>query len=207
MKITGRRVFSAVMLLGAAVTTYQILSKPQPIAAPQSLDTARGNAQSFEHKLEQVEIQRGSNGDPQEVHFTSEEVSAELAQSMGAVPVENTAPKTVSAPSSPDSVVAEGNVQVKNYQVKLDGDVARGQFLTQVAGKDIYVTLAGHLGSQDGYVTFDPTQFEVGDFNIPVSLVSSALQKKLAEQREQLKLPDGIASLRVENGELVITHK
>jgi hypothetical protein len=69
------------------------------------------------------------------------------------------------------------------------------------------VTLAGHLGSQDGYVTFDPTEVKVGEMSIPVSLVNASLQKKLAEQREQLKLPDGIASLRVENGELVITQK
>jgi hypothetical protein len=56
-------------------------------------------------------------------------------------------------------------------------------------------------------VTFDPTEFKVGDLSIPVSLVNSALQKKLAEQREQLRLPEGVASLRVENGELVITQK
>ena len=104
-------------------------------------------------------------------------------------------------------MVGPGEVEVKGYQVILQGDIARGQFLTQVAGKDIYVTLAGHLGSQDGYVTFDPTEFKVGDLSIPVSLVNSALQKKLAEQREQLKLPEGVASLRVENGELVITQK
>jgi hypothetical protein len=89
----------------------------------------------------------------------------------------------------------------------LDGDVARGQFATNIAGKDLWVTLAGHLGSQDGYVTFEPTEFKIGEFNIPISLVNSALQKKLAEQREQLRLPPGIASLRVENSELVITQK
>jgi hypothetical protein len=104
-------------------------------------------------------------------------------------------------------VVGPGEVTVKGYQVKLDGDVAHGQFLTQVAGNDIYVTLAGHLGSQDGYVTFDPTEFKVGDLSIPVLLVNSALQKKLAEQREQLKLPEGVGGLRIENGELVITQK
>ena len=104
-------------------------------------------------------------------------------------------------------MVGPGEVEVKGYQVKLEGDIARGQFLTQIAGKDIYVTLAGHLGSQDGYVTFDPTEFKVGDLSIPVSLVNSALLRKLAEQREQLKLPEGIVSLRVENGELVITQK
>ena len=128
---------------------------------------------------------------------------------MGATaPAPSTTAKPVNtSPASPDSVVAAGDVQVKDYQVKLQGDVAHGQFLTQIAGKDIYVTLAGHLGSQDGYVTFDPTEFKVGDLSIPVSLVNSALQKKLAEQREQLKLPDGVASLRVENSELVITQK
>ena len=47
----------------------------------------------------------------------------------------------------------------------------------------------------------------MGEMSIPVSLVNSSLQKKLAEQRDQLKLPDGIAGLRVENGELVIMQK
>jgi uncharacterized protein YpmS len=98
-------------------------------------------------------------------------------------------------------------VQVKSYQVELDGDVARGQFIVHLPAADIYVTLAGHVGSQDGYVSFDPTEFKIGELSIPVSLVNSALQKKLVEEREQLKLPDGIASLRVENGELVITQK
>jgi hypothetical protein len=76
-----------------------------------------------------------------------------------------------------------------------------------VAGKDVYVTLAGHLGSREGYATFVPTEFKVGDLDIPVSLVNGALQKRLTEQRDQLKLPDGVESIRVENGELVMTKK
>jgi hypothetical protein len=147
-------------------------------------------------------------------------VSAEIAQSTSSPatssPVSATVPSAAptdaakpasTPPSSPDAAISQGQVQVKGYEVKLEGDVARGQFATQIAGKDVYVTLAGHLGSQDGYVTFDPTEFKVGELNIPVSLVNSALQKKLLEQREQLKLPQGIASLRVENSELVITQK
>jgi hypothetical protein len=209
MQLTGKRIFSAVMLVAAGVTTYQLLSKPQPVAAPQSVESARLNAQSFDQKLEQLQAPRTEGTAPAQVHFSSDEVSAEMEQSMGAAPPAPSTPaKPVNtSPTSPDSVVAAGDVQVKDYQVKLQGDVAHGQFLTQIAGKDIYVTLAGHLGSQDGYVTFDPTEFKVGDLSIPVSLVNSALQKKLAEQREQLKLPDGVASLRVENSELVITQK
>ena len=78
---------------------------------------------------------------------------------------------------------------VKDYQVSMDGDIVRGQFLTQIAGKDVYLTLAGHLGAKDGYATFDATEVKIGDLSIPASLVNDVLQKKLAEQRDQLKLP------------------
>jgi hypothetical protein len=91
--------------------------------------------------------------------------------------------------------------------VSFDGDVAHGQFLTQIAGKDVWVTLSGHLGSKDGYATFDPTEFKVGDLNVPVSLVNDALQKKLNDQRDRLKLPDNVGGMKVENGELVMTQK
>lgn len=207
MKITVKRVFTAVTLVAGVITIYQVMSKPTPVAAPQSIEAAQANAQSFDQKIAQLEAPKTDANAPEEVHFTSEEVSAELAQSMGAVPAQPVATPVRTAPSSPDAVIGSGQVEVKGYQVRLVGDVARGQFTTQVAGQDIYVTLAGHLGSQNGYVTFDPTEFRVGDFNIPVSLVNSALQKKLVEQREQLKLPEGVASLRIENSELVIVGK
>ena len=204
MQITGRRIFTAVMLVGTAVTTYQLLSKPQPVAAPQTPEDTRLNAQSFDQKLEQLEAPRTPGAAPVEVRFTSDEVSAEVSQTASPQPASS---NNGSPPPSPDAVVSQGSVQVKGYQVKLDGDVARGQFLTQIAGKDVYVTLAGHLGSQDGYVTFDPTEFKIGELSIPISLVNSALQKKLAEQREQLRLPPGVASLRIANGDLVIVQK
>jgi len=207
MQWTGKRIFTLVMVAGTVVTTYQMLSKPQPVAAPQNVEAAHANAQSFEQKLEVLQTPRSAGEPPAEVHFSSEEVSAEMTQAVATAPASQATAKPVSAPNSPDVVVAPGQVQVKDYQVKLDGNVARGQFLTEIAGKDIYVTLAGHLGSQDGYVTLEPTEFKIGELSIPVSLVNSALQKKLAEQREQLRLPEGIAGLRIENGELVITQK
>jgi hypothetical protein len=207
MKITVKRVITTVMLVSGFITGYQILSRPQPVAIRQNHEEEHANAQSFDQKIQVLEAVRDQNSPPAEVRFTSDEVSAEVAENMA--PSTSAAPGTASnaPPSSPNAVVAQGDVQVKNYQVKLEGDVARGQFVANVAGKDVWVTLAGHLGSQDGYVTFDPTEFKVGEFNIPISLVNSALQKKLAEQREQLKLPPGIASLRVEDGQLVITQK
>jgi hypothetical protein len=37
--------------------------------------------------------------------------------------------------------------------------------------------------------------------------VNPALQKKLAEERDRLKLPDNVGAMKVENGELVMQQK
>jgi hypothetical protein len=37
--------------------------------------------------------------------------------------------------------------------------------------------------------------------------VNPALQKKLAEQRDRMKLPDSVGAMKVENGELVMQQK
>lgn len=206
MKITAKRIYSTVTLVAGVVIIYLALSKPQPVADAQTPEAAQANVQSFGQKLAQLQTPR-TDSVPAEVHFSSDEVSAEMAQSASEAPASTPANAANSAPASSDTTGGAREIQLKSYQVKLDGDVARGQFVTQVAGKDLYITVAGHLGSQDGYVTFDPTEFKFGDMNVPVSLVNSALQKRLTEQRDQLKLPEGIASLRVENGELVITQK
>jgi len=99
-------------------------------------------------------------------------------------------------------------VPIKSTQVSFENDVVKGQFLTEVYGKDVYITVAGRLGSHDGYVTFEPTEFKVGDLGVPVSMVNPVLQRKLAdpENRDKMKLPEFVKDLRVENGELVITE-
>src|SRR5690348_16511518 len=111
MKFTVKRIITAIMLVWAAITVYQVLSKPQPVAAPQSIENAQANAQSFDQKLEQLATPKTSGNAPAEVHFTSDEVSAEVAQSMGALPAApQNAPRPVSANPSPDAVVGPGQV-------------------------------------------------------------------------------------------------
>ena len=205
MQITGKRVFSAVVLVGTFVTTYQLLSKPQPVASALPTADAQAAAQSFDQKIGQFEAPRTQESPRAELHFTSDEVNAEIAETTGTLPASSTKPSTPQM--SPDTVVGQGSVQIKSYQVKLDGNVVRGQFVAKISGIDVYVTLAGHLGSNDGYMTFEPTEFKLGEPNIPISLVNSALQKNLAEQRDMLKLPEGVESLRVENGELILVQK
>ncbi len=89
---------------------------------------------------------------------------------------------------SPDSNLGSGTPNIKDQQVTMDGDIVHGKFLTEIGGKDVWVTISGHMGEKDGYATFDPTEFKVGDLEVPVSLVNPALQKKLAEERDRLKV-------------------
>ena len=133
-----------------------------------------------------------------EVHINSDEISAVLAQTLGTAGA---------AGLTPDSNIGSAAPTIKDQQVTFDGDLVHGQFLTEVAGKDVWITVSGHIGDKDGYATFDPTEFKVGDLNVPVSLVNPALQKKLSEERDRLKLPDNVGGVKVQNGELVMQGK
>ena len=207
------RIISVATLVTSLIALFLVLKKPAPVAQPQPAAAAVANAQSFQEKVQQLDQPKEAGQAPAEVRLSSSEVSAALAQAAGQIPMAEAAQalsglsSNTGSSTGPDTAVAPGQPEVKDYQVSFDGDVAHGQFLTHIAGKDVWVTLSGHLGSKDGYATFDPTEFKLGDLNVPVSLVNDALQKKLGEQRDRLKLPDNVGGMKVENGELVMTQK
>lgn len=216
MKFKVDRIISIATLLASLVAIVLVLRKPEPVAQPLPPAAIAEHAQAFDQKMadfEQAVQQSGvpsvsltgssdqspvpDSGPPKpEVRITSDEVSAVLAQSLG-----NTGELT------PDSNIGPAQPTIKNQSVNFDGDTVHGQFLTEIAGKDVWITVSGHIGEQNGYATFEPTEFKVGDLNVPVSLVNPALQKKLAEERDRLKLPDTVGGLKVENSELVMQGK
>ncbi len=219
MKLKLDRIISIGTLLASLVAIVLVLKKPTPVAQPQAPAAIAEHAQAFDQKMadfqqatEQAQAQpAGTSSAPKpdaaqaaatspsatkpEVRINSDEISAVLAQSLGNVGA---------AGLTPDSNLGSAAPTIKDQQVSFDGDVVHGQFLTEIAGKDVWITVSGHLGDQGGYATFEPTEFKVGDLSVPVSLVNPALQKKLGEQRDRLKLPDGVGDLKVENGELVM---
>jgi hypothetical protein len=216
MKIKLWTIVRILTLLTSVVTLVMVLEKPAPVAQPQSPAAIVANAQSFQQKMEQFSRdagqtapasggsfqtaasrdQAGTSSEPKaEVRLNSQEVGAALAQATGTAEV------------APGSSVGAGQPAIKDERVSFESDIVHGQFLAEVAGKDVWVTVSGHLGSKDGYATFDPTEFKVGDLSVPVSMVNPALQKKLAEQHDQLKLPDYVGDVRVQNGELVLQQK
>jgi hypothetical protein len=212
------RIISITTLVASLIAIILVLKKPAPVAHSQPPAAIAEHAQSFDQKMAEFEQATqlspasGSSDTSKsdagaarlatskaEVHINSDEISAVLAQSLGNA--EGT------SGLSPETNIGSGAPTIKDQNVSLDGDVVHGQFLTQIAGKDVWVTISGHLGEKDGYATFDPTEFKVGDLSVPVSLVNPALQKKLAEQRDRLKLPENVGAMKVENSELVMQQK
>ncbi|MGD0757952.1 MAG: hypothetical protein ABR921_03520 [Candidatus Sulfotelmatobacter sp.] len=228
MKFKLDRIISVATLMASVVAIILVLRKPAPVAPTQAPAAVAAHAQSFDQKVSQFQQeaqQSGGNGGPDatlapsgpvaassstlssadgataakaELHLNSDEIGAALTQALGAA---------AGGSVSPDTNVGPGTPTIKDQHVSMEGDVAHGQFLTQIAGKDVWITVSGHLGQKDGYATFDPTEFKVGDLDIPVSLVKPALEKKMQEERDRLKLPDYVGDVKVKDSELVMTQK
>jgi len=210
------RIISIATLVASLIAIFLVLKKPAPVSQPPPAAAIVEHAQSFEQKMAQFDqatqqsTPSASQDTPKpdagqappagkaEVRINSDEISAVLAQSLG---------NTGGAGLTPDSNLGSAAPTIKDQHVSFDGDLVHGQFLTQIAGKDVWITVSGHIGEKDGFATFDPTEFKVGDLSVPVSLVNPALQKKLAEERDRLKLPDNVGGVKVENGELVMQQK
>jgi hypothetical protein len=210
-----QRIISFATLAISILTLVLVLKRPSPVMPVAAPAAAAANVQSFQEKVNQLTQPKAPGEGQGEVRINSGELSAAIEQATGLLPATGTPANPSASSSASGSTPSAGPAMefpgavpnIKDYQVSMDGDIVRGQFLTQIAGKDVYLTLAGHLGSKDGYATFDATEVKVGDLSVPVSLVNEVLRKKLAEQRDQLKLPDNVKDIKVENGELVFVEK
>jgi hypothetical protein len=230
MKFKLDRVISVATLTASVIAIILVLRKPTPVAPTQAPAAVAAHAQSFDQKVSQFEQAAqqsagnggldatpsqsgsaasssssslsssagGASASKAELHLNSDEIGAALTQALGAA---------AGGTLSPDTNVGPGAPTIKDQHVSMEGDVAHGQFLTEIAGKDVWITVSGHLGQKDGYATFDPTEFKVGDLDIPVSLVKPALEKKMQEERDRLKLPDYVGDVKVKDSELVMTQK
>jgi hypothetical protein len=209
MKIKLDRIISIATLLASVVAIFLVLKKPAPVPASQTPATAAERAQSSDPRPDATRQTEqpaptssffgssspapttatyqppapATSGSKAEPRINSEEVSAAVAKMLGGG---SASPSSL----SPDANVGGGEPAIKDQQVTMDGDIVHGKFLTTIAGKDVWVTVSGHMGEKDGYATFDPTEFKVGDTEVPVSLVNPLLQRKLAEERDRLKIPN-----------------
>jgi hypothetical protein len=174
------------------LTLALMLKRPALLAEAAPGAALQQDSQSFQTKWVDLE-QAHLRGESSEFRFTADEVNAAF---QAAVP----ASSDLHSPHDPDE---------RATQVFFAGDRVTGQLVSNVHGKDVYLTVSGKLREVDGYLTFDLVELKVGDLPVPVSLVRTQLQSKLQEPetREKMKLPSYVADLRVENGQLVVLEK
>lgn len=217
------------IVIGMLAVVALMLKKPGQPAVPIVPEKVAVEAQEFSAKLEQLKSasERGESGAA--VAFTSDEVNSFIADASvraaqpgstpsasqpEPVPAASEEAQAETAPATQAAVLDAAAIEqvraaIKQTQLAFEGDEVIAQAVVQRYGQDIYVTVRGKLGVQNGYVAFTPTGFKIGSLSVPVSMVGERLQAKLAEpdNREKMKLPDFISDLRVENGQLKIVQK
>ncbi len=212
------RIVSVLTLVALVVAVVLVVKKPAPVTQPQAPAgiaastqpiSPSTNAQSFSQRADQTEpdarsaqpTAQAQPSQPSGGYATSllPAQNSQASQGTKAEPqVDSGAISDViskmlgssGAGLTPDSDVGSETPNIKDQKVTYDGDTVHGQFLTEIGGKDVWITISGHMGQKDGYATFDPTEFKVGNVEVPVALVNPALQRKLAEERDRLKLAD-----------------
>lgn len=98
---------------------------------------------------------------------------------------------------------------VKDVKVDMDGDLVKAYVTFDFHGKDLSLELDGHLGTQDGYVKFNPVAGKLGSLPLPQAVLDSAVEKMTAspENREKLKLPADVSDIQIVNGQAVVSYK
>jgi len=98
---------------------------------------------------------------------------------------------------------------VKDVKVDMDGDLVKAYVLFDFHGTDLSLELDGHLGSEGGYLKFQPVAGKLGDMPLPPSVLQQAVDKLMAspENREKLRLPADINDIQIVDGQAVVSYK
>ncbi|HTU33954.1 MAG TPA: hypothetical protein VMF66_09145 [Candidatus Acidoferrum sp.] len=119
-------------------------------------------------------------------------------------------PSTVRAVAGANpQTVEQVQSSVKDVKIDMEGDLITAYVVFDFHGEDLSLELDGHVFTENGYLQFDPISGKLGSFPLPQSTLNSAVQKLMAspENREKLKLPQGISDVQVVDGHVVVTYE
>jgi hypothetical protein len=203
--------------LAALITLILLLHKTSPPPVQSSPEAAA----RAEEKLQQVQ-DSVSQGQQATLRLNESELNSylashlDLAKEARATPMAapnssspQDATQTTEGPGTPSTAdVEQMRSSVRDVKVQMEGDQVHAYVVFNVHGKDMTLDLVGKLGSQDGYLKFEPVSGQLGALPIPQSTLVSAVQRLMdsPENREKLKLPDDVQEMHIENGELVATY-
>ena len=220
------RIVSHVSLAGLVLVLVLVLRKSPPPKVAYDAGAAARVQQKFA-----AAGQAKAAGQPAQVQMDPTELNSYLKQNLqlqGSAPqaaagVPQAAVDSGAAPapdpssSNPAAQIAGSDqatleqVQssVKDVKVDMDGDLVKAYVIFDFHGKDLSLELDGHLGTQDGYLKFDPVAGKLGSLPLPQSTLDSAVEKMMEspENRDKLKLPPDISDIEIQNGQAVVSYK
>ena len=111
-----------------------------------------------------------------------------------------------SEPASAAPNIDDVQSAVKDVQVNLVGDLVKAYVTFDFHGKDMSLELDGHLSSENGYLKFEPTAGQLGSLPLPQSVLDAAVDRLMSspENREKLRLPPGVNSIKIVDGQVVM---
>ena len=213
-------------LAGLVLTLALVLRKSPPPDVPYDPSAAVRAERKFA-----AADQAKASGQPTQVQLDRTELNSYLQQNLElagsqppSAPSPSSAPATAggpaaqasSAPADPNGLPSAGGAtveevqsSVKDVKVDMDGDLVKAYVVFDFHGKDLSLELDGHLGSQDGYLKFDPVAGKLGSMPLPQSTLQAAVEKMMSspENREKLKLPADISDIQIQNGQAVVSYK
>jgi len=222
---TAYRVLSWVVVAGLALILILVLKKSPAPSIP--VDPAA--AARVEQKFADADQQKAA-GESAQVALDPTELNSYLSQNLqvagstsqvGATPTgaNATAPAAndalaaahggVSLPDANGATLEEVQSSVKDVKVDMEGDMVKAYVTFDFHGKDMSLELDGHLGTQNGYIKFEPVAGKLGSLPLPQAALDSAVEKMMEspENREKLKLPADISDIQIQNGQAVVSYK
>jgi hypothetical protein len=213
----GYKIFCWVNFALLIVLIVMILHKsPAPAVVRDPNAAAR-----VEQKFEAADQAKAQGQPAPQVQLDSTELNSYLAQNLqlgddgpsisasGQAPTSAGAPQSVALPSGSEPSIQEVQSDVRDVKINMEGDLVKAYVIFNVHGEDLSLELEGHLGSENGYLKFDPVAGKIGSLPLPQSALDAAVNQMMnsAENRDKLKLPDGISDIQVQNGEAVVSYK
>src|SRR5271169_2352271 len=169
MKLKLDRIISIATLFAALLAIVLVLKRPTPVVQVQAPAATADHTQPSAQQMGQLEqavqqalpVPSGNYAAPQaqnqplsqnqsvasssqpktEAHSSSDGISALLAQAAGTAGGGGFSPEA--------DIGGSGEPNIKDQQITYEGDLVHGRFLTEIGGKDVWVTISGHMGSKD----------------------------------------------------------
>ena len=209
------RVFSWSTLVGLVLTLVLILRKAPTPNVPYDRDAAARVEQKFV-----AADQARAAGQPSQVQLDRTELNSYLKDNLaleGQAQAPTSLPQNSAGANANPATLAAGDqatleqVQstVKDVKIDMDRDLVKAYVVFDFHGKDLSLELDGHLGTQDGYIRFQPVAGKLGSLPLPQSTLESAVEKLMAspENRDKLKLPPEISDIQIVDGQAVVTYR